>query len=73
MLILLTQFVSEHLVPIVIPALLILTSLKLWRLYSSGKDPDCDLPLPPGNMGWPVIGETLSLMAKVSQLQKLTI
>ncbi|XP_046362373.2 cytochrome P450 26B1-like [Haliotis rufescens] len=39
----------------------------LWRqYYQHAKDPRSKLPLPPGSMGFPLVGETLSIIAKGS-------
>ncbi|XP_007440816.1 cytochrome P450 26A1-like [Python bivittatus] len=48
---------------VLVPLLLCLASMKLWNLYClRGRDPTCPLPLPPGTMGLPFLGETLQLV-----------
>uniref|UniRef100_A0A670YU50 Cytochrome P450 family 26 subfamily A member 1 n=1 Tax=Pseudonaja textilis TaxID=8673 RepID=A0A670YU50_PSETE len=48
---------------VLVPLLLCLASLKLWHFYClRGRDPACPLPLPPGTMGLPFLGETLQLV-----------
>ncbi|XP_039191967.1 cytochrome P450 26A1 isoform X2 [Crotalus tigris] len=48
---------------VLVPLLLCLASVKLWQLYClRGRDPACPLPLPPGTMGLPFLGETLQLV-----------
>lgn len=51
---------------VLVPLLLCLASLKLWHFYClRGRDPACPLPLPPGTMGLPFLGETLQLVLQV--------
>lgn len=57
---------TTNLSPLLLPAALGLVVLKLWRMYTNSKDPTNALPLPPGSMGWPIIGETLQLIMKGS-------
>ncbi|XP_013929258.1 PREDICTED: cytochrome P450 26A1-like [Thamnophis sirtalis] len=48
---------------VLVPLFLCLASMKLWHLYClRGRDPACPLPLPPGTMGLPFLGETLQLV-----------
>ncbi|XP_034286317.1 cytochrome P450 26A1 isoform X2 [Pantherophis guttatus] len=48
---------------VLVPLLLCLASVKLWHFYClRGRDPACPLPLPPGTMGLPFLGETLQLV-----------
>ncbi|XP_061564135.1 cytochrome P450 26A1 [Cololabis saira] len=47
---------------LILPVLLFLVSVKLWEVYSSRGDARCALPLPPGSMGLPFLGETLQLL-----------
>ena len=52
-----------------IPVLLSGFACYLWSTYlASCKDPDSKLPLPPGSMGLPIVGETINLLMKVSTL-----
>lgn len=51
---------------VLVPLLLCLASVKLWHFYClRGRDPACPLPLPPGAMGLPFLGETLQLVLQV--------
>lgn len=51
---------------VLVPLLLCLASVKLWHFYClRGRDPACPLPLPPGTMGLPFLGETLQLVLQV--------
>lgn len=54
----------------VLPLLLFLAAVRLWALYClRGRDPACPLPLPPGTMGLPFLGETLQLVLQVGRAQ----
>lgn len=41
----------------------------LWYHYvvSTGRDPNCKAPLPPGGMGWPIIGESFYVLIRGSK------
>lgn len=52
--------------PLVLTSLLLWLVTRLWHEYIiATKDPSCSAPLPPGSMGLPFFGETLSFLAKV--------
>lgn len=66
--------VSEFLYPMILPITLLIFSISLWNLYvESTRDSRCDLPLPPGNVGLPFVGETLKLAFKVRLVQDMYI
>ena len=53
--------------PLLLPAALFLFSVSLWRYYiDSLRDSSVSLPLPPGTVGLPFVGETLSMAFQVS-------
>jgi len=57
----------EILAPYLMPVVLCCLAVALWRRYvESLADPRCPLPLPPGTVGLPLVGETLAMMIKVS-------
>ena len=53
---------------LVLPALLVwLVKAVLWPRYVRARpDPCSSLPIPPGDVGWPLIGETLDFIIDVS-------
>ncbi|ELU07122.1 hypothetical protein CAPTEDRAFT_150007 [Capitella teleta] len=59
--------VATHLGPLIVPSLLLMTTFKLWSVYTNVKDPGNRLPLPPGTMGFPLVGETLEFLRKGSE------
>ena len=62
----------EYLLPYLVPLVLFLFSISLWKFYiHSTRDPSSNLPLPPGTVGLPFVGETISMIAKVSMIYRL--
>ena len=57
---------EEFIYPLLLPAALFLFSVSLWRYYiDSLRDSSVSLPLPPGTVGLPFVGETLSMAFQV--------
>ena len=52
--------------------LMLVTSL--WDRYTRrSRDATCDAPLPPGDSGWPIVGETIPFVIDVSNTAVVTI
>jgi hypothetical protein len=50
---------------VIVPSVLMIATFKLWSVYNNVKDGGSSLPLPPGTMGFPIIGETIEFLRKV--------
>ena len=58
--------VLEFLLPYAVPITLLLFSMSLWTFYINGtRDLQSDLPLPPGTVGLPFVGETFFMLFRV--------
>jgi len=54
------------LITLLVPLLLGIVALRLWVCFVyMTADPESTLPLPPGGVGLPFVGETLELLFKV--------
>ncbi|CAH1800496.1 unnamed protein product [Owenia fusiformis] len=60
----LTQTMLALVTPMILPTILLLLAWKLWLVHTNMKDPNSDLPLPPGSMGVPFLGETFTFIMK---------
>jgi len=55
----------EFFLPYFVPLALFLFSISLWKFYiNNTRDTSSNLPLPPGTVGFPFVGETISMIAK---------
>lgn len=63
----------EFFLPYFVPLALFLFSISLWKFYiNNTRDTSSNLPLPPGTVGFPFVGETISMIAKVCRFKSLS-
>lgn len=56
----------EVVLPYLVPVILFIFSISLWTYYvNSTRDTSSSLPLPPGTVGFPFVGETINMVMKV--------
>ncbi|XP_052770912.1 cytochrome P450 26A1-like [Mya arenaria] len=56
---------------LLVPFLLNITVRHLWRIYvTSLRDRNCLLPLPPGEFGLPIIGETVQMLLNMNEFTR---